>query len=261
MNRRSYVTPDRLADLAQSLGPEERLVLGHLATMRLSTATQLQALAGVDSEAALRRFRRLLARMTEDRLVGRLERRIGGVRAGSAGFVYRLDIAGQRLVEPGPPGRRPWTPRPSWLAHALSVSQLYVELATRPEAKLLGFQAEPACWRPFRDGYGPSKVLKPDAFVHLQLAHGELLVYVEVDRGTESPATLSHKLEAYYRFWLSGGAEYTYGVMPLVVWSVPDTRRMEVIHRLLEHQTAEFRSLHRTVLENETVSRLVTGNS
>ena len=255
MTRRSYVTSGRMAELARALGAEEAFVLSHLAVMRLATAGQLQTLAGVQGEAAIRRFRRLLARMTEDRLIGRLERRIGGVRAGSAGFVYRLDIAGQRLVEPGSLGRRPWTPRPSWLAHALTVSQLYVDLATMPTAKLLGFEAEPASWRPFADGYS-RQLLKPDGFAHLAIADGELLVYLEVDRRTESPATLRHKLEAYHRFWLGGGAQHTYGVMPLVVWTVPDQRRLQVIQGLVESQSPEAQVLHKVALQSEAVGQL-----
>jgi hypothetical protein len=119
VTRRAYVTPARLAELAAGLTPQERILLGHVATMRLASVAQLQRLHGVAGAAAVRRFRRLLARLTEKRLLGRLERRIGGVRAGSAGFVYRLDPPAG-LVNPRPggqpavrrPGRRPGSETP-----------------------------------------------------------------------------------------------------------------------------------------------------
>lgn len=257
MTRRPYLTPDRLVEVAQSLGPDEHFILRQLATMRLATARQLQQLAGVDGDAAIRRFRRRLARMTEVRLLGRLERSIGGVRAGSAGFVYRLDLAGQRLVAPGSPGHRPWTPRPSWLAHALTVSQVYVELAVEPVLKLLTFEAEPTCWRSFTAGYR-TETLKPDAYLEMALGNEEVLVFLEVDQGTESSVTLGHKLDTYYRYWQSGGAEQTGGVMPLVLWAVPDNGRRRVVQQVIESRPVVIQAVHYVTLQSDVVSCLAT---
>jgi hypothetical protein len=261
--RRPYLTPARLTELRDGLGQEQLVVLAHLQVVRIATARQLQALAGVLNDAsATRRFRRLLAQMTEQRLIARLDRVIGGARSGSGGFVYRLDIAGQRLAG-GSENRRPWTPRPSWLNHALAVTQLYVDLlaetARSATIKLVSFQAEPACWRQFSEGYGQLTTLKPDAYLQLLSADYESHFYVEIDQGTESPATLERKLAVYYHFWLAGGAEQTNGVMPLVIWIVPDGRRLEVVRQVLGRQSGELRNLHRVVVADEAVKRLVEG--
>jgi hypothetical protein len=209
----------------------------------------------VAGEVAVRRFRRRLARMTDQRLLARLDRQIGGVRAGSAGYAYRLDLAGHRLVDPDSPGRRPWTPRPSWLGHALAVSDSYVELATTPNLKVLRFEAEPACWRAFRDGYAES-VLKPDAYLEVAVAADELLVFLEVDMGTESAATLASKLDTYIRFWQAGGAEQSGGIMPLVLWAVPDDGRQLVLERLVRRQPGDAQTLHHVTKQGEVVSYL-----
>jgi hypothetical protein len=256
MSRRPYLTSGRLDDLARSLSADETSVLGHLTAMRLASAIQLQTLAGVNGDAAVRRFRRLLARMNRQRLIARLDRPIGGARAGSAGFVYRLDIAGQRLFDSGSNVRRPWTPRLSWLNHALAVSQLYVELATASSAELQIFQPEPTCWRLFADGFGLAKILKPDAYVELTVGDFEVLAYIEVDQGTESPATLRQKLDTYRRFWLAGGAGQTGGVMPLVVWAVPDAKRLHVVQQLVGCLPLEAQALHQAVLQSDVVIRL-----
>ncbi len=53
---------------------------------------------GCRAVSAARIARRVLARLTELGVLARLERRIGGLRAGSSGYVYYLGPAGQRLV-------------------------------------------------------------------------------------------------------------------------------------------------------------------
>jgi hypothetical protein len=99
-------------------------------------------------------------------------------------------------------------------------------------------------------------VLKPDAFLALGSGAFELLAYIEVDMGTESPATLAAKLDTYRRFWQSGGAEQTGGVMPLVVWVVPDQARLDVLHSVIERQPSDARRLHLPVLRKGVVDRL-----
>jgi len=61
-------------------------------------ARQLRQLHYDESEAGKRLARMDLARLVEWRVMARLDRSIGGVRAGSEGFVFRLDAAGQRLI-------------------------------------------------------------------------------------------------------------------------------------------------------------------
>src|SRR5271154_3091353 len=160
MNR--SLSHGELMALASSLGGPEREVIVATAKLRLATHAQLAALLGLfDAElspgSAARSSRRVLARLTVLRVLARLQRRIGGRRAGSAGYVYYLGPVGQRLVaywqgqgltrgrfRPEPGGR--------YVRHRLAVSELYVP--TRVAAKagtldVLRFDVEPDCWRSY----------------------------------------------------------------------------------------------------------------
>jgi hypothetical protein len=59
-------------------------------------------------------------------LISRLDRVVGGRRSGSAGFVYALDVAGQRTLErvTASPVRRPTTPGAPFVRHVLAVSEI-----------------------------------------------------------------------------------------------------------------------------------------
>ena len=77
----------RAARLRARLGERDLAVLASLATLRLLTGKQLQRLHVTDGSplTRARRARALLQRLTELRLVVRLDRRIGGIRARSDG--------------------------------------------------------------------------------------------------------------------------------------------------------------------------------
>ncbi len=132
--------------LRPRLDPIDWEVLGTAQRVGLVSAGQLRRLHWPELEAA-RSARRRLAHLTEWRVIGRLDRRVGGVRAGSDGFVYRLDVAGRRLLGlPG--GRAPHTPGLTFLAHGLAVTDTYVQAveATRSgRLELLAWETEPIC--------------------------------------------------------------------------------------------------------------------
>src|SRR5579884_606774 len=65
---------------------------------------------------------RVLTRLESRRLIARLHRRIGGVRAGSSGIVWQLGATGERLLraQHGDPTRRRYSePSPNFIAHTL----------------------------------------------------------------------------------------------------------------------------------------------
>jgi hypothetical protein len=251
VSRRPYITPPRLAQLRWTLSPNEWAVLHDVATMRLAQATDLEALDALRSPQTVRQFRRLLKRLADQGVLFRLERSIGGRRAGSGGFVYGLGITGQRLLSAEgeqPNARRPWTPRPSWLNHALSVGRLFVILrqAEASDAlKLLRFHPEPSAWRSFVGPHGGTTVLKPDAYVELGVGSYNDSFFVEVDCGTESPATLSRKFGIYRQYWQSGSEQAAYGVFPRVLWLTPTERRKQVLVKVAQQQPADSSELHR----------------
>jgi hypothetical protein len=253
MRRSAYVTGARLAELRQLLTNEEWQVLHDVAAMRLAVASDLQRLRALQAPLNVRSFRRQLARLDDLAVLARLpDRSVGGRGAGSAGFIYSLGPAGPRLLNPSSKSkRRPWVPRPTWLTHALAVSHLYVilkELETDSELKLHSFATEPMCWRRFPGTFGERQSLKPDAYVVTTSSGYEFVRFIEVDCGTESPATLDRKLTAYYRYYQSGIEQLHHDVFPEVLWLVPTQHRRDVVVDVAGRQPEEAWPLHRVAL-------------
>jgi hypothetical protein len=226
----SRVSQSQLVILATTLSARERDLVQLVARLRLMSHAQLAALLPDDGVAvpgsAARSARRLLARLAARGVLARLERRVGGVRAGSGGYVYYLGPVGQRLVaywqghgltrgrfRPEPGGR--------YVRHRLAVSELYVQLRSADrggELDLLSFDPEPDCWRRSLDGFGGTALLKPDAFVRIGVGAYEDRCFVEVDLGTESRSVIAAKLRAYLDYFRSGHEQAAHGVFPRVVW-------------------------------------------
>src|ERR1700733_12717538 len=88
---RRYVSAKGAARLRERLSERDLCVIRQVAELRLMSAVQIQALHFPDDEhengaAATRARQRVLRRLCRDGLLIPLERRIGGVRAGSAGL-------------------------------------------------------------------------------------------------------------------------------------------------------------------------------
>jgi len=260
----------RLELVAGRLGPRDWAVLRDLARVRLLTGRQVQRLHVVEGSSLTqsRRTRALLQRMYDSGLLHRLDRRIGGVNAGSAGFVYALSAAGQRLTsQEGPAGgkrlRRPWEPAAGFVDHVLAVSEVYVGLRERERAKeieVLEFQAEPPCWRSWSDLHGAPHILKPDAYVALGVGDYELSRFIEVDRSTESGPVLRRKAKVYVDYWQSGIEQRRRGVFPRVIWLVPDEKRKAQLVEILSALPAETWQLFEVGLSSEAADRLGADN-
>ena len=102
-----------LKRLRQKLSERELAVLASVDTYRYMSAAQIERLqfwehASADTAARIRR--RVLERLTAARLLARTERVIGGMRAGSAGFVYGIGPLGHRLLHRGDRGIPAWWP-------------------------------------------------------------------------------------------------------------------------------------------------------
>ena len=67
--------------------------------------------------------------------------------------------------------------------------------------------------------------MKPDLYVVTGRDDFEDCWFIEIDRGTESPAAISRKCRAYDLYWRSGLEQAEHGTYPLVLWVVPDERR------------------------------------
>jgi hypothetical protein len=236
--------------LAQTLTARDLSIVATLDRVRVASVKQLERIhfAGGRPQANARQVRHRLAHLTNARVVIRLERRVGGVRAGSAGTVYGLDVAGQRLASAcGPAGgirvRRPWTPGAPFVAHQLGITELYVRLVEASRTggpDLLDFDAEPACWRAFAGLGGARTLLKPDAFVRLGVGAFEDSYFVEVDRATHSGPSVARKLTLYRRYWQTGREqERRHGVFPKVLVLVPSEARRAALVRVAATLPAE----------------------
>lgn len=260
--RHPYITTARLTRLERALAARDWLIIATVARARLATAGQLQRICFAD--VSRRQARQTLASLTDRRVLARLPRVVGGVRAGSAGFVYSLDVAGQRLanLDGNRRRQRPWTVGMTFLAHSLAVTELYVRLVEADRAgdlELADFATEPRCWRSFSGVGGTRTVLKPDAFVSTRLDRFEDSWFIEVDRGTESTTTLARKCERYRHYWQAGMEQARTGVFPRVLWLVPGAHRYAAVVEVLGRQPAEAWPLFAVALESEAVKRIAQG--
>src|SRR5437588_1242946 len=196
----AYLGRRGLAQLRERVSERDLDVIRSVAEHRFLTTRQLEALHFADHATELagaRVCRRVLARLTDERLLARLERRVGGVRAGSASFVYALGPVGGRLVDGE--RRRITEPSTTFLTHTLAVAQTRVELVQASgvgQLELLSVDVEPRCWRRYIGSGGAREVLRPDLYVVTGSGEFEDCWFVEIDRGTESPLALRRKCRA-----------------------------------------------------------------
>lgn len=228
----------RLTELASELSEREQAITETVVKLRLVNGRQIERLyfaATTNPASRARLARRTLARLADLQLLGRLERRIGGVRAGAAGHVYYPTAGAQRLVaywqgEGLKRPRSPYEPNRSFVRHQLGISESYVRLVEADRTggtDLLEFQTEPVAWLPFL-GPGASRlILKPDAFVRLGIsAEEEARFYLEIDCDTEGRAALARKCRTYLMAWQGGaGGE----VFPRVAWITTNERRVALL--------------------------------
>ncbi|MEQ3551776.1 replication-relaxation family protein [Pseudonocardia nematodicida] len=236
LRRSGNPRPARARTLARHLTDRDRQILRSLADFRLMTGQQLGQLHvdGQTPATAARRRRSVLQRLADCGAIQRLERRIGGIRAGSDGQLFALTPLGLtalRLHDPEVPNHRVrliGDTAPGFQDHLLAITELYVQLREADDGhhiELLDFQTEPAAWRRFTGPAGETIPLKPDAYLSLGLGELEQRSFVEVDLATESLNVVARKCRRYLEYWQTGTEQAAHGVFPRVWWLVPHTRR------------------------------------
>jgi hypothetical protein len=262
------LTPARLLALDARLSEREREIVTTVARLRLVSGRQLERLffsGGGSRQSNARLARKALSELVSMGLLRRLQRRVGGVRAGSAAFVYETGPAGQRLLaywrgEGIARTRGAHEPGGAFVAHTLAVAEVYVRLreASRiSRLELVSFAAEPDCWREFVGLGGRRLTLKPDIHLRLGLEEFEDSWFVEVDRATESSTVIRRQCEAYLAYWRSGREQAANEVFPRVLWIVPHEKRAQLVEQVIAALPADTHRLFAVATEDEAFAVLV----
>jgi hypothetical protein len=227
-------------------------ILEDLDQFRLLTTRQIQRLhlpvrplgAHATISAATRGTTRILTRLESLGIVARLERRIGGVKHGSASTIWHLGSAGERFLRHrrGDATRRRYQePGLMFVTHTLAVADVAVRLREHARAghfDLLQLQSEPACWRPFTAATGEPVTLKPDLFAVTADTSTETHSFVEVDLGTEHMPAITRKCRVYQRYERTGIEQTEHGLFPAIVWIVPTQKRARDIRDAITKERA-----------------------
>jgi hypothetical protein len=225
---------DRMAD-------RDFAVLRDVDKFRLLTTKQIQQLHfdphHPTALASARACNRALSRLRDFGVLKSLQRRIGGARAGSAGFVWYVGPAGERLmqlIEPTAPGGRRNYREPSrhFVEHTLAIADValrIIQTERHGELELLELQTEPSSWQPFLSRFGTTQILKPDLRIMTAQSDFENHWFIEVDLASEHMPVILRQCVAYEAFRATGRYQAAYGLFPAVVWVCPTVARAEAI--------------------------------
>ncbi|MBN9630375.1 MAG: replication-relaxation family protein [Actinobacteria bacterium] len=218
------------------------------------------ATAGAATKAAVR----VLTRLAEHGLIGHLQRRIGGVRQGSQGYIWQLTSTGASLQRSrrGETGRRRYVePSALFTEHTLAIAEAAVtirELAASGTLEVLAMEAEPACWREYIGPQALAQTLKPDLYVVTATGDYEDHLFLEIDLATEHLPQVLTKCRAYASYHQTGIEQRDHGVFPAAVWIVQDETRAEQLRRALARDASLPQELFQ-VLTAAAFPRLLTG--
>lgn len=231
------LTRTQLEKLEDRLSARDHAVLQAIRKYRFLTSDQIGRLyvpVGVSKSSRTRVQNLMLKRLSDHSLIRTLKRRVGGYGGGSTQPVWHLTEGGNRLLTLNDPDTHPRKrfsePSAMFLEHTLAIAECAVQLTClcRSSADLTLEQAdaEPSCWRRFRDG---DRVcyLKPDLFAITNYDNYEDRWFIEMDLGTESATQIIEKCNIYLRYFYTGIEQKETGMFPLVVWIVKDAARKE----------------------------------
>jgi hypothetical protein len=244
-------------ELQERLSERDLAILADLDAYRLLGTRHIQRLRFAEAHgspgAATRACIRVLGRLRELGLVACLHtRRVGGVRKGSASYVWYLGPAGERLQRDrrGLTGRRRYgEPSRHFVNHTLAVAELAVQLVEterrRKDFKVLSLVAEPASWRSYLGPHGTRQWLKPDLALIAVNGDFEDHWFIEADLDSEHVPVLLRQCAAYHAYRATGRHQADHGLFPAVLWVTPTPARAsslrEAINRTPHLATSAFR--------------------
>jgi hypothetical protein len=263
-----YLTAAAAHQLADRLTDQDWLVLEQVSSLRFVSGAQLARLCFALSDnptVNARAARRALLRLTRLGVLMRLPRLVGGVRAGSAGYVYCLGLGGHRLAvmrdwQPERIRRRSLTPGTLFLRHTLLIAELHASLVDAERSgsfELLELSAEPSCWR--QTTGDSAQRLKPDSYVRLATGEYEYSYFIEVDRGTEGSRAIDGQLGRYLAYHQAGAEQAERGVFPRVLWLSTTAERGQTLQGCVERLPAVERALFQVAHFDGALSVMLDG--
>ena len=259
-----------IGELEHVLSDRDWLILSSVQGFRFLTTRQIarQHFGHEAGPAPIpRNANQNLSRLRDLGLLSNLERRIGGVRAGSAGFVWQLTELGDRALH-SHLGRerqsrmRPYEPSTSFLDHTLAIAEVVItlqEISRSAHVGLSHLQLEPECWRSYVGPSGETRTLKPDVVAVTESSGFEDHWFIEVDRATEPPNRVVKKCLQYQEYRVTGHEQARVGLFPAVVWAVPNERRRDQLTRRLHRESAIDPRLFSVVTTPEIKELVVSG--
>lgn len=229
-------------DIAARLSDRDQAILTSLERFRLLDTRMVQRLHFGDHStdlAAARATARAMQRLETLGVVSSLQRRIGGVRKGSASYVWQLAATGERYLRAtrGQAHRRRFMePGAVFVNHTLAVNEVAVRLLEAGR-DIDGFSierlvTEPSNWRTYLGPAGDTKWLKPDLYVVTATDDPddpeggyEEHAFLEIDLGTEHLPRIQAKCRMYAAYQATGAYQAVHGLFPAVVWLSADPAR------------------------------------
>jgi hypothetical protein len=263
--------------LRDRLSERDLAILRSVAEHQFLTVRQIETLHFADNAptSGPRIARRALARLRNVRILGTLDRHIGGLGRGSESLIHYVDVSGDQLLRgrSGRRARRFEEPSRRFVKHRLAIADTHVTLIEADRQRrfeLVECTVEPSSWRRFAGLGGARLILKPDLYVETAMSPKTEFVhawFIEVDLSTESIATLLRKCRDYETHRRTGIEQAHGGGYPLVVWSVADSdearaeRRRQALREAIEGDWNLTTALFRVIAPDRLVPLLASGGA
>lgn len=265
------MTRSDVTTLLEQLGDRDQALVRDVEQYRLLSTKQIQRLhfdqTHPTAVAAARACNRALTRLREAGVLKPLQRRIGGVRAGSSGYVWYLGAAGERVLQALQPdierGRRNYRePSRHFVEHTLAIAEVAVraiEGSRRGNFELLELQTEPASWQHSLSSFGTAQTLKPDLRLVTASGDFEHHWFLEIDLATEHLPVIVRQCLAYQSHQATGRYQAKHQLYPLVVWVVPTEQRRRQLETGIAAESGLDPQLFTVVTTEQVINLLRVG--